>query len=88
MFLASLSLLSYLLFFFFFVAKTAAPTPATPAAPIATARGEETLTSYSEEKPSAEVAITVTVPPFNAVKTPFSSIDAISGLLTLQVISG
>lgn len=67
MFLASLSLLSYLLFFFFFVAKTAAPTPATPAVPIAMVRGEETLTSYSEEKPSAEVAITVIVLPFHVI---------------------
>lgn len=66
-FLASLFLLGYLLFFFFFIAKTAAPTPATPVAPIAMARGEETLTSYSEEKPSAEVAITVTVLPFNVI---------------------
>ena len=53
MFQASLFLLGYLLFFFFFIAKTAAPTPATPFAPIAMARGKETLTSYSEKKPSA-----------------------------------
>ena len=53
--------------FLLFLAKTADPTPATPVAPIAIARGEETLTSYSEEKPSAEVAITVTVLPFNVI---------------------
>ena len=66
-FLASLFLLGYLLFFFFFIAKTAAPTPATPFAPIAMARGKETLTSYSEKKPSAEVAITVIVLPFHVI---------------------
>ena len=64
----SLFLLGYLLFFFFFIAKTAAPTPETPVAPIAMARGEETLTSCSEEKPSAEVAITVTVLPFHVIQ--------------------
>ena len=58
MFLASLFLLGYLPFFFFSITKTAAPTPVTPVVPIAMARGEETLTSRSEEKPSAEVAIT------------------------------
>ena len=67
MFLASLFLLGYLLFFFSFIAKTAAPTPATPFAPIAMARGKETLTSYSEKKPSAEVAITVIVLPFHVI---------------------
>lgn len=66
-FLASLFLLGYLLFFFSFIAKTAAPTPVTPVAPIAMARGKETLTSYSEKKPSAEVAITVIVPPFHVI---------------------
>ena len=65
-FLASLFLLGYFTFLLF-LAKTADPTPATPVAPIAMARGEETLTSYSEEKPSAEVAITVTVLPFNVI---------------------
>ena len=52
---------------FFFIAKTAAPAPATPVAPIVMAKGEKTLTSYSEEKPSTEVAITVTVLPFNVI---------------------
>ena len=73
-------------FFFFIIIAAAAPATATAPTAAAEPEPEEvTLISYSAFIPSAVTADTFTVPSFIAVRTPFSSMEAISGLFVDQV---